>query len=92
MFDESTNYLDVMSRINIAKFIRSLQRADNYIIAVEHDLSILDYISDKICVFYGHPGVYGAVTVPFSVTDGINIFLEGSIPSEDNYRFRNYEI
>ena len=50
MFDESTNYLDVMSRINIAKFIRSLQRADNYIIAVEHDLSILDYIAFDVII------------------------------------------
>ena len=54
---------------------------------VEHDLSVLDYLSDFICCLYGVPGVYGVVTMPSSVREGINIFLDGYIPSE-NLRFR----
>ena len=54
---------------------------------VEHDLSVLDYLSDFICCLYGIPGVYGVVTVPFSVREGINIFLDGYVPTE-NLRFR----
>jgi len=53
MFDEPTSYLDVKQRIKSAKLIRGLQTPDNYIILVEHDLSILDYLSDFICVLYG---------------------------------------
>ncbi len=34
------------------------------------------------------PGVYGVVTLPFSVREGINVFLEGMIPTE-NLRFRD---
>ena len=34
------------------------------------------------------PGVYGVVTMPFSVREGINIFLEGFVPTE-NLRFRD---
>jgi len=64
---------------------------DNYVICVEHDLSILDYLSDFICVLYGAPGAYGVVTMPFSVREGINIFLEGFIPTE-NLRFREEEL
>ena len=41
-----------------------------YIIVVEHDLSVLDYLSDFICCLYGVPGAYGVVTMPFSVREG----------------------
>jgi hypothetical protein len=34
---------------------------------VEHDLSVLDYLSDFICCLYGKPGAYGVVTMPFGV-------------------------
>lgn len=47
----------------------------------------MDYLSDFICVLYGVPGAYGVVTLPFSVREGINIFLDGHIPTE-NLRFR----
>lgn len=91
MFDEPSSYLDVKQRLKAAKMIRSLLGPDNYVIAVEHDLSILDYLSDFICVLYGQPGAYGVVTMPYSVREGINIFLAGFIPTE-NMRFRDYEL
>lgn len=59
----------------------------SYVIVVEHDLSVLDYLSDFICCLYGKPGAYGVVTLPFSVREGINIFLSGFVPTE-NLRFR----
>lgn len=71
--------------------IRSLQIAENYIIVVEHDLSVLDYLSDFICVLYGEPSAYGVVTMPFSVREGINVFLAGFVPTE-NMRFREFEL
>lgn len=49
---------------------------------MEHDLSVFDYLSD------GKEGVYGVVTLPFSVREGINVFLAGCIPTE-NLRFRD---
>jgi len=87
MFDEPSSYLDVKQRLNAAKALRSLIHPTKYIVVVEHDLSVLDYLSDFICVLYGIPGVYGVVTVPFSVREGINIFLDGYVPTE-NLRFR----
>jgi len=87
MFDEPSSYLDVKQRLNAAKAIRNLIRNDSYIIVVEHDLSVLDYLSDFICCLYGTPGAYGVVTMPFSVREGINIFLDGFVPTE-NLRFR----
>lgn len=87
MFDEPSSYLDVKQRLSAAKVIRGLIRSDDYVIVVEHDLSVLDYLSDFICVLYGRPAVYGVVTLPASVREGINIFLDGNIPTE-NLRFR----
>ncbi|KAJ2352049.1 Fe-S cluster-binding ribosome biosynthesis protein [Coemansia erecta] len=87
MFDEPSSYLDVKQRLNAARVIRSLLSATSYVIVVEHDLSVLDYLSDFVCILYGAPSAYGVVTMPYSVRDGINIFLEGKIPTE-NMRFR----
>ena len=67
MFDEPSSYLDVKQRLNAAKAIRNLISPDKFIIVVEHDLSVLDYLSDFVCCLYGIPGAYGVVTMPFSV-------------------------
>lgn len=91
MFDEPTSYLDVKQRIKAADCIRSLQKSNNYIICVEHDLSILDYLSDSVCVLYGVPTGYGVVTLPYGVREGINVFLDGFIPTE-NMRFREFSL
>ncbi|KAI8110469.1 hypothetical protein M9435_002143 [Picochlorum sp. BPE23] len=87
MIDEPSSYLDVRQRMKAAEVIRDLLTPDNYVIVVEHDLSVLDYLSDFVCCLYGKPGAYGVVTMPFSVREGINIFLAGFVPTE-NLRFR----
>mmetsp|Transcript_44061 Transcript_44061/g.93753 ORF Transcript_44061/g.93753 Transcript_44061/m.93753 type:complete len:613 (+) Transcript_44061:59-1897(+) len=91
MFDEPSSYLDVKQRLKAGRVIRDLIRSDNYIIVVEHDLSVLDYLSDFVCALWGAPGAYGVVTMPFSVREGINIFLDGFIPTE-NLRFREVSL
>jgi len=91
MFDEPSSYLDVKQRIHAAQVIRSLQTTDNYIVVVEHDLAVLDYLSDFVCCLWGSAGAYGVVTMPFSVREGINIFLDGFIPTE-NLRFREVSL
>jgi ATP-binding cassette subfamily E protein 1 len=91
MFDEPSSYLDVKQRLNAGRMIRSLLAPQTYVVVVEHDLSILDYLSDYICCLYGVPGAYGVVTMPMSVRQGINVFLAGWIPSE-NMRFRDEEL
>jgi ATP-binding cassette subfamily E protein 1 len=88
MFDEPSSYLDVRQRLHAAYIIRELQTVENYLIVVEHDLAVLDYLSDFVCVLWGSPGGYGVVTLPFSVREGINIFLDGFVPTE-NLRFRD---
>ncbi len=91
MFDEPSSYLDVKQRLQVAKAIRSLKKAAKTIIVAEHDLAIIDYLSDQICVFYGEAGVYGVVSHVHGVRTGINIYLQGYIPDE-NIMFRKESI
>ncbi|VDM60110.1 unnamed protein product [Angiostrongylus costaricensis] len=87
MFDEPSSYLDVKQRLRAASLIRDMISSTTYVIVVEHDLAVLDYLSDFICCLYGVPGVYGVVTLPSGVREGINMFLDGFIRTE-NMRFR----
>jgi len=91
LFDEPASYLDVKQRLQVARAIRTLKEDGKTVIVAEHDLAILDYLSDQICVFYGEPGVYGVVSHVHGVRVGINIYLEGYIPDE-NVRFRKESI
>jgi ATP-binding cassette subfamily E protein 1 len=91
LFDEPASYLDVKQRLQVARAIRTLKQNEKIVIVAEHDLAILDYLSDQICVFYGDPGVYGVVSHVHGVRVGINIYLEGYIPDE-NVRFRKDSI
>lgn len=95
MFDEPSSYLDVKQRLKAATSIRGVVEGEKglqkYVLVVEHDLAILDYLSDYVCCLYGTPSVYGVVTMPFSVREGINVFLAGFIPTE-NLRFRDEEL
>jgi len=91
LFDEPSSYLDVKQRLVVARAIRSLKEQQKTIIVAEHDLAIIDYLSDQICVFYGEPGVYGVVSHVHGVRTGINIYLQGYIPDE-NIMFRKESI
>jgi ATP-binding cassette subfamily E protein 1 len=91
LFDEPSSYLDVQQRLQAARVIRNLATDQKTVIVAEHDLAILDYLSDQICVFYGTPSVYGIVSHVHAVRTGINIYLDGTIPDE-NIRFRKTPI
>ena len=87
LFDEPSSYLDVRQRMRAAKAIRSLASEGKTVVVVEHDLAVLDYLSDYVCVLYGRPGAYGIVSHPYSVREGINVYLDGYLPDE-NVRLR----
>ncbi len=91
IFDEPSSYLDVRQRVRAASAIRSLVGEGARVFVADHDLSFLDYVSDTIFIFYGEPGVYGIVSGPYSLSEGVNTYLEGYAPLE-NVRFRRYEI
>jgi len=90
-FDEPSSYLDIRQRLKVAKLIRKLAEEGKSVLTVEHDLAVLDYLSDIIHVVYGKPGAYGIFSMPKGTRVGINVFLNGYLPDE-NVRFRPYEI
>ena len=85
-FDEPTSFLDVFQRLEVSKTIREFCQ-DKSVIVADHDLATLDFLADRIHIFYGVPTVYGIVSNPYSVRSGINTFLDGYI-REDNVRIR----
>jgi ATP-binding cassette subfamily E protein 1 len=91
LFDEPSSYLDVKQRLVVARAIRGLKELQKTIVVAEHDLAIIDYLSDQICLFYGEPSVYGVVSHVHGVRTGINIYLQGYIPDE-NIMFRKESI
>ncbi len=91
VFDEPTSFLDIKQRIKISKFIRELADENTAVLVVEHDLIILDYMTDLIHIMYGKEGVYGVVSHPFTTKAGINIYLEGYL-KDSNIRFRDSNI
>jgi ATP-binding cassette subfamily E protein 1 len=91
LIDEPSSYLDVSERINMAKLIRSLTDDNKTVVVVEHDLAILDYLSDYVSLLYGVPGAYGIISHPQGVRVGINIYLNGYIKDE-NVRIRDEPI
>lgn len=91
-FDEPCSYLDVRERLRVAEAIREfINVSKNYVVVIEHDLMILDYISDQVSIIYGEPGVFGIVSKPYGVRTGINNYLEGYLPAE-NMRIRREPI
>ncbi len=76
VFDEPSSYLDVEERYVVAKAIKKITRERKSVtFVVEHDLSIHDYIADRLMVFSGIPAIEGEAKGPFSIREGMNIFL-----------------
>ncbi|MFH1256150.1 MAG: ribosome biogenesis/translation initiation ATPase RLI [Candidatus Diapherotrites archaeon] len=90
-FDEPSSFLDVSERLKMAKALRALTAEGKGVLVIEHDLAVLDYLSDFTHIFFGTPAVYGVVSSPKTVRAGINEFLEGFI-SDENLRFRDHAI
>lgn len=91
ILDEPSSHLDVDQRMRASKAIRTLIEDNKTVFLAEHDLAMLDYLSDQVCVLYGKPGVYGIVSHVHGVRVGINLYLDGFIPDE-NMRFRSEPI
>ena len=87
-FDEPSSYNDIYQRTNVARVIQDLAKIGKSVMVVEHDLTLLDYVSDLIEVLYGVSSAYGIVSNVLTTKVGINVFLDGYLPNE-NVRFRD---
>jgi ATP-binding cassette subfamily E protein 1 len=75
--DEPSAFIDVEDRIVLARvlsrFVKSRGRAA---IVVDHDVQLIDIVSDSLLIFRGEPGVRGVASRPMQKEDGMNFFLQ----------------
>ncbi len=77
LLDEPSAYLDIEQRLIVAKVIRDFVELQNKsALVVDHDILFLDYLSDKLMVFDGVPAKEGVVKGPYSMEEGMNMFLK----------------
>lgn len=76
LLDEPSAYLDVEQRLNVARTLKRLVR-DRKAAAfvVDHDILMIDYLAERLLVFFGSPGRSGRVHSPLSMREGMNFFL-----------------
>src|SRR5947208_10133413 len=87
---EPSSYLDMYQRLRVAKVIQSLSK-EKYVVVVEHDLAVLDFLADTVFLMYGEEGAYGIIAQPRPVRTAVNVYLGGYL-KEENIRFRDREI
>ena len=86
-FDEPLAFLDIGERLRVSDFLRELS-ASKTLIVVEHDLLILDYLTDYVNIFFGGQGAFGLVSGVKSSKVGVNAYLDGFL-KEENMRIRD---
>ena len=91
MFDEPSSHLDVYQRVRAARSIRRLVDEGKSVLVAEHDLAMLDYLSDEVYLVYGQASVYGIVSHVHPTRGGINDYLTGFL-ADENMRFRDEPI
>jgi len=90
-FDEPLAFLDISERLRVSDFILELAKKDKVVVIVEHDLLILDYLTDYLNIFFGSPGAFGLISGVKTSKAGINEYLHGYLKSE-NLRIRDKEL
>nr|EGQ39888.1 MAG: putative ATPase, RNase L inhibitor RLI [Candidatus Nanosalinarum sp. J07AB56] len=77
LLDEPSAYLDVESRVELGKTLKRFARKSGKPVAVvDHDLLLVDYLSDRAAVFTGKPGVQGHGSSPQVIDRAMDSFLE----------------
>ncbi len=76
ILDEPSAHLDVEQRVKLPRVIRNLaQERDAGVLVIDHDIYLIDIISEGLMVFSGEPGRNGIAEGPFSMREGMNRFL-----------------
>lgn len=75
-FDEPSAFIDVEDRIVLAKaiqrFVRSMGKTA---LVIDHDIQLVDIVSDTLMIFSGEPGKEGHAGKPMGKAEGMNAFL-----------------
>ena len=77
LLDEPSAYLDSNQRMIASKTIRrAIEKIGKSAVVVDHDVYMIDLISDSLMVFSGEPSARGHAIGPMGMRDGMNRFLK----------------
>lgn len=77
ILDEPSAHLDVEQRVKVTRMIKHhAEGKEAGIMVIDHDIYMIDMISERILVFEGEPGVSGTASGPFLMREGMNRFLQ----------------
>ncbi|MCE8424302.1 MAG: ribosome biogenesis/translation initiation ATPase RLI [Candidatus Methanoperedens sp.] len=77
LLDEPSAHLDVEQRVLATKVIRRFAENNRVsAMVVDHDIYMIDMLSDRLLVFEGQPMMRGEVHGPFEMRTGMNRFLK----------------
>ncbi len=76
ILDEPSAHLDVEQRSLVTKTIkRFAENNKKTAMVVDHDIYLIDMLSERLIVFEGEPAVHGEAHGPFTMQRGMNKFL-----------------
>jgi ATP-binding cassette subfamily E protein 1 len=76
LLDEPSAHLDVEQRVRATSAIRRYaENNDTTAVVIDHDIYMIDLLSDRLLVFDGEPAVEGHASTPQSMRSGMNEFL-----------------
>ncbi|HPD76620.1 MAG TPA: ribosome biogenesis/translation initiation ATPase RLI [Methanoregulaceae archaeon] len=77
VLDEPSAHLDVEQRVKVTRLIKHFAEGKEAgILVIDHDIYVIDMISERILVFEGEPGTRGIAAGPFDMRTGMNRFLK----------------
>jgi len=78
LLDEPSAHLDVEQRMMAAKVMRRFaESSERSVLVVDHDIYLIDLLSEKLMVFEGEAGKKGVAHPPVEMRAGMNRFLKG---------------
>ena len=77
VLDEPSAHLDVEQKVRLIKTLRRYaERRGVSTLIIDHDIYLIDMLSDRLMVFEGVPGVRGEIKGVFDMRAGMNLFLK----------------
>jgi len=77
LIDEPSAHLDVEQRMGAVRAIRRFsERNEVTSLVVDHDIYLIDLLSERLLVFEGESGVWGRANPPLQMRSGMNTFLK----------------
>ncbi len=77
LLDEPSAHLDVEQRTEVARVLKRFALNNSKsVLVVDHDIYLIDMLSDRLMVCEGIPGKYGRMRKPVGLRKGMNTFLK----------------